>query len=73
MVELLLAGHTASQIARKFKLDPSTIGYFKQRLAIKCLEHFGQDILKEVVKRPGWRNNLNAGREKLAWKSERRG
>ena len=72
VVELMLAGHKASSIARSLRLDPSTIGYFKQRLAMKILEFMGPDILRDVVRRPGWRNNLMAARERLACKSLRR-
>lgn len=70
--EQLLAGHTASEIARSFKLDPSTIKYFKQRLALKILDCFGQDILREVVRRPGWKNVLTCERERLACRNSRK-
>ena len=72
VVELMLAGHKASSIARSLRLDPSTIGYFKQRLVMKILDYMGPDILSDVVRRPGWRNNLMAARERLACKSLRR-
>ena len=60
--EGLLAGHNASEIARMFGLDPSTIKYFKTRLAVKILEFMGPDILIEIRRCPKWRNNLNANR-----------
>jgi hypothetical protein len=35
-------------------------------------EFMGVDILLEVGRMPGWKNNLNATREKLACRYERR-
>ena len=72
VIEGLLAGYNGSEIARRFGLDPSTIQYFKTRLAVKILEFMGPDILVEIRRCPGWRNNLNASRERLACKSLRR-
>lgn len=72
VVEGLLAGLNGSEIARKFGLTPSTIQYFKERLALKILEHFGPDILVVVRRSPKWRDNLNASKERLACKFDRR-
>jgi DNA-directed RNA polymerase specialized sigma24 family protein len=72
IVEKLLAGLNSSEVARSLKVDPSTIRYFKQRLAVKILDHFGQDILRVIVQRPGWKNGLVCERERLACKSLRR-
>jgi DNA-directed RNA polymerase specialized sigma24 family protein len=72
VVEGLLAGLNGSEIARMFRVDPSTIQYFKKRLAAKILEFMGLDILIEIERCPKWRNNLNASRERLACKFDRR-
>jgi hypothetical protein len=72
VVEGLLAGLNGSEIARSFKVDPSTIQYFKKRLTMKILDFMGLDILIEIERRPGWKNNLNAEREKLACRFGRR-
>lgn len=72
VVEGLLTGQTASEVARSLSVDPTTIRYFKQRLALKILDFMGADILREVVKRPGWRNCLHATRQRLACKNHRR-
>lgn len=72
VVEGLLTGLNGSEIGRALGVDPSTIQYFKKRLATKILEYFGQDILAEIKKSPKWKNNLNCNREKLACRSHRR-
>jgi hypothetical protein len=72
VVEGLLAGQNGSEIARSFRLDPSTIRYFKNRLAGKILDFMGPDILVEIRRMPGWKNSLNAMRERLACKNQRR-
>ena len=72
VVESLLAGRNMSELARSLGLDRSTIQYFKNRLADKILDYMGPDILVEIRRLPGWKNNLNAERELLACKHERR-
>jgi FixJ family two-component response regulator len=72
VVEGLLAGLNGSEIARKFRVDPSTIRYFKKRLTMKIMDFMGLDILIEIERRPGWKDNLNAEREKLACRFDRR-
>jgi len=72
VVEGLLTGFNASEIGRKLGLDPSTIKNFKQRIAVKILEFMGPDILVEIRKSPKWKNNLNANRERLACRGNRR-
>jgi hypothetical protein len=71
VVEFLLAGRNMSELARNLGLDRSTIQYFKNRLADKILDYMGHDILLEIRKIPGWKNNLNANRERLACRYER--
>ena len=66
VVEFLLAGRNMSELARNLGLDRSTIQYFKNRLADKILDYMGHDILLEIRKIPGWKNNLNANRDRLA-------
>jgi DNA-directed RNA polymerase specialized sigma24 family protein len=72
VVEGLFAGRSGSEIARICGLDPSTIRYFKNRLSDKVLAFMGHDILAEIRRWPSWKNNLNANRERLACKNERR-
>jgi len=44
----------------------------KDRLAILIREFLGVDILIEVLRLPGWRNDLNTAGERLACRYERR-
>jgi len=72
VVENLLAGRNGSEIARMFGVDPSSIHQCKKRLAGKILDFMGLDILIEIRRSPKWRDNLNAERELLACKYDRR-
>jgi DNA-directed RNA polymerase specialized sigma24 family protein len=72
VVEYLLAGRNLSELARTSGIDRSTIQSFKNRVADKILDYMGRDILVEIRRMPGWRNNLNANRERLACKVDRR-
>lgn len=71
VVKLLLTGLSGSEIARMFGVDPSTVRYFKNKLADKILAFMGPDILIEIRRRPGWKNSLNVERERLACRVDR--
>ena len=72
VIEYLLAGKNISQAAVMFKVSPSTMQQCKNSLAIRILDYMGPDILQEIRRLPGWKNNLNAERELLACKFDRR-
>jgi hypothetical protein len=72
VIEYLLAGKNISQAAVMFKVSPSTMQQCKNCLAIRILDYMGPDILQEIRRLPGWKNNLNANRERLACKGDRR-
>jgi hypothetical protein len=61
-----------SEVAVAFRLSRSTLQTSKNRLADLILEFMGADILIEVRRRPGWRNDLNTTREKMACRHDRR-
>ncbi len=72
VVEYLLAGRNLSELARALGLDRSTIQHFKNRLAGKILDYMGHDILIEIRRLPGWKDSLNATRERLVCRNDRR-
>lgn len=72
IVEFLCAGKTMQQMARKARLSVSTIQYHRNRIAGKILEFFGADILKQITRLPHWKINLDAEREMVLCRHERR-
>jgi DNA-directed RNA polymerase specialized sigma24 family protein len=72
LVESMLAGNNRTQAARSIGVSTWTITHDKMDLAKKILEFMGADILVTIAKIPGWKNNLNAERELLACKYDRR-
>jgi DNA-directed RNA polymerase specialized sigma24 family protein len=72
VIEHLLAGRNLGEVAVKFNVCLSTIQTCKNRLAVRILDYMGVDILIEVLRLPGWKNSLNASRERLACRFERR-
>ncbi len=66
-----MEGKPLATLARKRRLDSSTIIYHKRRLADAIYEHFGSDIIIEIQRRPGWKDSINASRERLACKHDR--
>jgi hypothetical protein len=72
IVEYLLEGRSVSDVAVAFKVSRSLMQQCKDRLVNLISEFMGVDILVEVLRMPGWRNDLNSTREKLACRYERR-
>ena len=72
LVECMLAGKNRVQAARSIDVSSWTINYDRTRLAEKIVEFMGADILVTIARIPGWKNNLNANRERLACKGDRR-
>ena len=72
VVEFIAEGKTFRQVARKFKVCDSAIQKSKQALGSKILEFMGPDILREVRRKPQWRNSLDTNREKFACRQDRR-
>jgi FixJ family two-component response regulator len=72
VIENMVAGRNMTEIAKSFRLHSSRVHQIKNQLVGKILEFMGSDILVEVRRSPKWRNNLNASRERLASRSERR-
>jgi DNA-binding CsgD family transcriptional regulator len=72
LVESMLAGKNRVQAARSIGVSTWTVRQHRMELARKILEFMGADILTVIAQRPGWRNNLDAERELLACKYDRR-
>jgi DNA-binding NarL/FixJ family response regulator len=71
VIKYLLMGRNMGEVAVMFKVCLSTIQACKNGLAARILDYMGPDILKEIRKLPGWKNSLNASRERLACRYER--
>ena len=71
IVEFLIEGACGSEIARKLRVCDSTIQTGKRHLANAIVEFMGPEILQEIQRRPQWKQNLEATREKMACKHER--
>jgi DNA-directed RNA polymerase specialized sigma subunit len=72
IVVYLLEGKTVSDVAVVFKVSRSAMQQCKERLVELIQEFMGVDILVEILRLPRWRNGLNASRERLACRYERR-
>jgi len=72
LVKCMLDGENRTQAARSIGVSTWTITHDKTRLAEKIVEFMGADILVTIARIPGWKNNLNANRERLACKGDRR-
>jgi hypothetical protein len=71
IIQFLIEGKNGSAMARKLKVSDSTIRNSKKSLAVKIQEFMGFDILVQVQRKPEWKNNLGATKEKMACRHER--
>ena len=71
VVVLVAEGKTLRDAARYLGISESSMQTSKRRLGVKILEFMGTDIMVEVRRRPQWRNNLEATREKQACRVQR--
>ena len=72
IVTFVLEGRTVSDVALVFQVSRSAMQDTKNRLVQLIQEFMGVDILVEVRRVPGWRNDMNTNRERLACRYERR-
>ena len=72
IIVAVLGGRTVSDVALVFKVSRSAMQQCKNRLVELIQEFMGMDILVEVRRLPGWRDDLNTTKEKLACRFERR-
>ena len=72
IITLMVQGKCGSAMARKLKVTVSAIQTGKRHLAKSIVEFMGLDILVQVRKLPRWKDSINASRERLACRDERR-
>jgi ribosomal protein L13E len=72
IINCLVEGKPLAHVARRRRLSASTVRSRKQHLAKAVAEFMGLDILVDIQRRPRWKDNLNATRERLSCREERR-
>ena len=60
-----------TSLVERLRKSRSTIQNHKDRLARLIKEFMGEDILRQVQERPGWRNDIDVNRERLTFRWER--
>jgi hypothetical protein len=68
----LLEGRELTLLVPRLKRSRSSLQTDKVRLGHLIREHLGKDILVQLQARPTWRSGLDAFRERLACRAERR-
>lgn len=72
IINCLARGNPLASLARRRHLNNSTLLYHKERLALKIQNFMGSDILIQIRRKPNWKDCLDATREKMACREERR-
>ena len=72
ILRALSDGTEITQLVATLKLSRSSLQTRKNQMAAQIRECLGEDILRQVQEHPGWRHGLEATRERLACRWERR-
>ena len=72
IINCLVEGKPLASLARRRHLNNSTLLYRKRRLADAIADFMGSDILIQIRRKPNWKDSLDASRERLACREERR-
>jgi len=68
VIGCIIEGRSLRDAAKSFRVCDSTMQGDKRKLAVKILDFMGFDILIEVRRSPGWKDDLMTSRERLACK-----
>lgn len=71
VLRCLAEGRDLTALVPKLKRARTTLQNDKNRLAALVKQHLGEDILARVQEQPRWRDNVEAGREKVACRYDR--
>ena len=72
LVVCLVNGLGVKEAAERAKVHYCTMQSYRKQIAVKLLEFMGADILKDIAHPPSWRINLDAERESVLCRHERR-
>jgi hypothetical protein len=72
VIEFMVEGKSLRIAANALRVSDSTMQESKRNLRVKILEFMGSDILVEVRHKPQWKDGLDATREKMECRDERR-
>ena len=72
IINYLVQGKPLASLARRRHLNTSKLLYHKRRLADAIANFMGSDILIQIRRKPNWKDSLDASRERLACREERR-
>src|ERR1017187_2738469 len=72
IINCLVEGKPLASLARRRHLNTSTLLYHKERLALNIQDFRGSHILIQIRRKPNWKDSLDASRERLACREERR-
>ena len=73
LIQCLVNGMTVREICRAVKMTKRKLVELQSQVAQKIIEIMGADVLQQVLQSPQWRINLDAERELMACRSDRRG
>ncbi|MGA3181886.1 MAG: hypothetical protein ABSF38_16220 [Verrucomicrobiota bacterium] len=71
-IGFMVEGKTLRDAAHRLGVSDSTMRDSKRNVAGKILDFMGFDILVQVQRQPQWKDGLDATRERLACRVERR-
>jgi predicted trehalose synthase len=72
VIKCLMEGRSLRNAAKRFRVCDSTMQGDKQKLAVKIQDFMGRDILIQIRRKPNWKDALDATREQIACREERK-
>jgi len=72
VIDCIVEGRSLRDAAKSFRVCDSTMQGDKRKLAVRILDFIGVDILIQIRRKPNWKDSLDASRERLACREERR-
>jgi hypothetical protein len=71
-IEFMVEGKSLRDAAHVLRVSDSSMQSSKRELRVKILEFMGAEILVEIQRRPRWKDGLEATRERVTCRVERR-
>jgi hypothetical protein len=72
VIKFMAEGKTLREAAHVLRVSDSAMQLSKRNVGMKLIEFMGLGILVEIQRRPQWKDGLDATRERMACREERR-
>jgi len=72
MARCAVLGRPMNDLKKKFRVSDSTLSTFRRKMATDVHASMGEDVLREVCRRPRWQGDVEVEQEGARCRHERR-